>query len=107
MKTNNVYYSVKTKSQSGQISHSDGGPYSSVSAALFAIARVAEQVEDDLGGEILSCRTKFGAYSDITVDALRGNQPTPDKYGCPNCLAEGFIDAPCDVCGRKANPSLT
>lgn len=106
MKTNNVYYSVKTKSQSGQISHSDGGPYSSVSAALFAIARVADQVEGR-GGEVLSCRTEFGAYSDITMDALRGDQPAPDKYGCPNCLAEGFIDAPCDVCGHKANPPLT
>ncbi len=106
MKTNNVYYSVKTKSQSGQISHSDGGPYSSVSAALLAIARVAEQVEDH-GGEILGCKTEFGDYSDITVDALRGNHPKPDKYGCPNCLAEGFIDVSCNVCGHDANPSLT
>lgn len=170
MKTNNVYYSVKTRSREGHTSYSDGGPYSCVSAALLAIAKVARQVEER-GGEVIGCKTEFGAFSETTMDGLRGNpisalrdaarkawqehferrsadgtyetlfallpdgmspkdfiltasrewqfrwmeenfaqitgEQEPDKYGCPNCLAEGFIDAPCDVCGHAANPSLT
>jgi hypothetical protein len=30
----------------------------------------------------------------------------PNKYGCPNCLAEGFIDTPCNACGHEADSSL-
>lgn len=169
MKTNNVYYSVKTRSRDGQVSYSDGGPYSCVSAALYAISNVAKQVEDR-GGEVIGCKTEFGAFSETTMDELRGNpftalraaarnawqehfnkcqnngtyktlfallpagmspndyiltssrewqlrwmeenfarftgEASSDKYGCPNCLSEGFIDAPCSACGHPANPAL-
>jgi hypothetical protein len=48
-------------------------------------------------------RTKREAVAFALALPRRTN---PDKYGCPNCLAEGITDALCDKCGRAANPSL-
>lgn len=103
MKTNNPITTLRDAARSAWQKHYERCKANGVYDKLFALLPPYMSPSDYI---LTSSREWQFRWMEENFARIAGEQE-PDKYGCPNCLAEGFIDAPCNVCGHAANPSLT